>query len=133
MLFIKWVTFIDISNDYLIYCHAMNRIESNRVIYLLFNNNNNNNNNNYHLHNRWCPMRPSLSPKKKCRVGRLLERAKESGRSDDTIEVIRRRFKTHVESCVPILESMKASGTVVHTIDSAKSVQQVYDSVVAFF
>lgn len=66
-------------------------------------------------------------------VGRLLERAKESGRSDDTIEVIRRRFKTHVESCLPILESMRASGVVVHTIDSAKSVQQVYDSVAPLF
>jgi adenylate kinase family enzyme len=63
------------------------------------------------------------------RVGRLLERAKDSGRSDDKIEVIRRRFKTHVESCLPILERLKTEGTIVHTIDSAKSVQQVYDSV----
>jgi len=62
-------------------------------------------------------------------VGRLLERAKDSGRSDDKIEVIRRRFKTHVESCLPILERLKTEGTIVHTIDSAKSVQQVYDSV----
>jgi len=66
-------------------------------------------------------------------VGRLLERGKDSGRSDDTIEVIRRRFKTHVESCVPILESMRESGTVVRTIDSARSVEKVYENVVAYF
>jgi len=66
-------------------------------------------------------------------VGRLLERAKESGRSDDKIEVIRKRFKTHVESCVPILESFQVNGTPLHTIDSAKSVQQVYESVTKLF
>lgn len=66
-------------------------------------------------------------------VGRLLERAKDSGRSDDKIEVIRRRFKTHVESCLPIIERFQTQGTDLHTIDSAKSVQQVYDSVVKLF
>ena len=67
------------------------------------------------------------------RVGRLLERAKDSGRSDDKIEVIRKRFKTHVESCLPIIERFQTQGTVLHTIDSAKSVQQVYDSVAKLF
>ena len=66
-------------------------------------------------------------------VGRLLERAKDSGRSDDKIEVIRKRFKTHVESCLPIIERFQSQGTVLHTIDSAKSVQQVYDSVTKLF
>lgn len=66
-------------------------------------------------------------------VGRLLERAKDSGRSDDTIEVIRRRFKTHVESCLPILERFQKQGTPLHTIDSAKSVEKVYASVIEIF
>jgi len=66
-------------------------------------------------------------------VGRLLERAKDSGRSDDTIEVIRKRFKTHVESCVPILECFQTRGIRLHTIDSAKSVQQVFASVSKLF
>jgi triosephosphate isomerase len=71
-----------------------------------------------------------LSPQ---RVGRLLERAKDSGRSDDTIEVIRRRFKTHVDSCLPILERFRAEGTPLHTIDSARSVDTVYASVARLF
>ena len=45
------------------------------------------------------------------RVGRLLERAKESGRSDDKIDVIRKRFNTHVKSCLPILERFQTQGT----------------------
>lgn len=66
-------------------------------------------------------------------VGRLLERAKESGRSDDKIEVIRKRFKTHVESTVPILDYFGTQGTALHNIDSAKSIEQVYETVVALF
>lgn len=66
-------------------------------------------------------------------VGRLLERAKESGRSDDNIEVIRKRFKTHVESTVPILDYFGTQLTPLHNIDSAKSIEQVYESVVALF
>jgi len=66
-------------------------------------------------------------------VGRLLERAKDSGRSDDTMEVIRRRFQTHVDSCLPILERFQKEGTPLHTIDSARSVNQVYASVTKLF
>eukprot|EP00531_Pseudo-nitzschia_arenysensis_P003806 CAMPEP_0116147448 /NCGR_PEP_ID=MMETSP0329-20121206/17759_1 /TAXON_ID=697910 /ORGANISM="Pseudo-nitzschia arenysensis, Strain B593" /LENGTH=508 /DNA_ID=CAMNT_0003643375 /DNA_START=54 /DNA_END=1580 /DNA_ORIENTATION=+ len=66
-------------------------------------------------------------------VGRLLERAKDSGRSDDNIEVIRKRFKTHVASCLPIIERFQSNGTPLHTIDSARSVQQVYASVTKLF
>jgi len=54
-----------------------------------------------------------------------LERGKDSGRSDDTIEVIRKRFKTHQESAVPIIGYFKTQNIPVHTIDSAKGVEQV--------
>mmetsp|Transcript_25786 Transcript_25786/g.48070 ORF Transcript_25786/g.48070 Transcript_25786/m.48070 type:complete len:234 (-) Transcript_25786:1645-2346(-) len=66
-------------------------------------------------------------------VGRLLERGKESGRSDDNIEVIQKRFKTHKESCLPIIQYFKDQGTTVHKIDSAKGVEQVFSSVVTLF
>jgi UMP-CMP kinase len=67
------------------------------------------------------------------RVGRLLERGKDSGRSDDTIEVIRKRFKTHQESAVPIIGYFKTQNIPVYTIDSAKGVEQVYSTVVKLF
>jgi len=62
-------------------------------------------------------------------VGRLLERGKDSGRSDDNLEVIRKRFKTHLESTVPILAYFDRMDIPLHTIDSAKGVEQVYDTV----
>mmetsp|Transcript_19128 Transcript_19128/g.39284 ORF Transcript_19128/g.39284 Transcript_19128/m.39284 type:complete len:124 (+) Transcript_19128:779-1150(+) len=67
------------------------------------------------------------------RVDRLLERGKDSGRADDAIEVIRKRFKTHIESTVPILDRFEKGGTTVHTIDSARSVNEVYASVSSLF
>lgn len=69
----------------------------------------------------------------KNRVGRLLERGKDSGRVDDNIEVIRKRFKTHQESTVPILTYFGKQNIPLHTIDSAKMVEQVYDSVEQLF
>lgn len=66
-------------------------------------------------------------------VGRLLERGKESGRSDDNIDVIRKRFRTHQQSTVPILQFLQQNNVPVHTIDSAKSIEQVYDSVLTYF
>ena len=67
------------------------------------------------------------------RIGRLLERAKDSGRSDDAIGVIRKRFATHATSTVPILEHFREGGTTVHTIDSARSVEGVFASVAPLF
>ncbi|KAG7351161.1 uridylate kinase [Nitzschia inconspicua] len=66
-------------------------------------------------------------------VGRLLERGKDSGRSDDNIETIRKRFKTHQESAVPIIDYFQQQGIQVHKIDSARSVIQVYASVLLLF
>jgi UMP-CMP kinase len=34
---------------------------------------------------------------------RLLERGKTSGRSDDNIETIKKRFRTYIESTVPVI------------------------------
>ena len=66
-------------------------------------------------------------------VGRLLERGQSSGRVDDTIEVIRKRFHTHVKDCMPIVEAYTKSGVTVHQIASDKTVEDVYKSVRALF
>ncbi|OEU18347.1 ADK-domain-containing protein [Fragilariopsis cylindrus CCMP1102] len=66
-------------------------------------------------------------------VGRLLERGKDSGRVDDNMEVIRKRFKTHQENTVPILTYFGKQHIPLHTIDSAKMVEHVYNSVEPLF
>lgn len=47
---------------------------------------------------------------------RLLERGKTSGRSDDNIESIRKRFKTFVSETMPIIKSFEAKGKSKHVI-----------------
>ncbi|CAJ1953130.1 unnamed protein product [Cylindrotheca closterium] len=65
--------------------------------------------------------------------GRLLERGKSSGRSDDNIDTIRKRFQTHKAESLPIIQYFENNGTTVHTIESDKGVEQVYEKVVALF
>ena len=65
--------------------------------------------------------------------GRLLERGKSSGRSDDNIDTIRKRFQTHKAESLPIIQYFENNGTSVHKIESDKGVEQVYDIVVALF
>ncbi|EAN93509.1 putative adenylate kinase [Trypanosoma cruzi] len=60
---------------------------------------------------------------------RVLHRAKEgSGRDDDDIEVLRRRFRTNVELCMPVVERYKAENRL-HTIDANRSREEVYGDV----
>lgn len=47
---------------------------------------------------------------------RLLSRAQSSGRSDDNIEVIKKRFKTHKECSAPILPELKKMGPYIEVI-----------------
>lgn len=44
---------------------------------------------------------------------RLIERSKNSGRSDDNIEVIKKRFKTHRECSAPIIPEVKKMGPYI--------------------
>ena len=44
---------------------------------------------------------------------RLIERAKSSGRIDDNLEVIKKRFKTHMEESKPIEEKLKKMGPYI--------------------
>lgn len=55
---------------------------------------------------------------------RLLERGKTSGRSDDNIESIRKRFNTFVVTSMPVIQYYEAKGKV-HRIDATKSVEDV--------
>jgi UMP-CMP kinase len=65
-------------------------------------------------------------------VGRLLERSKTSGRSDDNLDTIRKRFQTFQRDSYPIVE-MYDSQDKVKRIASDQSVEQVYQAVEAFF
>ena len=58
-------------------------------------------------------------------VGRLLERGKSSGRTDDNMDTIRKRFQTHVEACTPVLKRYGRDG-ILHTISSDQTVDEVY-------
>jgi UMP-CMP kinase len=65
-------------------------------------------------------------------VGRLLERGQTSGRSDDTLAVIRKRFNTYQEESMPIVQTYQAQGKV-RKIASDKPVQDVYNQVAKLF
>jgi UMP-CMP kinase len=65
-------------------------------------------------------------------VGRLLERGQTSGRSDDNLDVIRKRFKTFQQESYPIVEFYESQGKV-ERIRSDQSVDQVYAKVEALF
>lgn len=63
---------------------------------------------------------------------RLLERGKTSGRSDDNIESIRKRFKTFIDTSMPVISYYEAKGKV-HRIDATKSIEEVTADVVKLF
>lgn len=61
-------------------------------------------------------------------VGRLLERGKTSGRSDDTVDVIRKRFQTYREEEGPIVALYEKEGKV-RKMASDRSVEDIYSDV----
>ena len=58
-------------------------------------------------------------------TARLLERAKTSGRADDNIEAIKKRFKTYQEKSVPVLEYFKKDNRAFE-IDAGRDVETVF-------
>lgn len=56
---------------------------------------------------------------------RLLERGKTSGREDDNVESIKKRFKTYEHDTMPVIEYYGSQDKVAK-IDSSPSVDQVY-------
>ncbi|CAI4046354.1 hypothetical protein SUVZ_11G1870 [Saccharomyces uvarum] len=59
---------------------------------------------------------------------RLLERGKTSGRSDDNIESIKKRFKTFKDTSMPVIEYFETKSNVVR-IRCDKPVDEVYKDV----
>jgi len=60
---------------------------------------------------------------------RLIARGKTSGRVDDNIESIKKRFKTFEAQTLPILDIIQKEGISVQKIDSSKSIENVFASV----
>lgn len=59
---------------------------------------------------------------------RLLVRGQTSGRSDDNEESIKKRFKTFVDTSMPVVNMFENEGRVVK-IDATKSPEKVYEAV----
>merc|ERR1712194_948336 len=59
-------------------------------------------------------------------TSRILERAKTSGRNDDSIDVIRKRFETYRSESMPVIEKY---GDKVRKIIADKSVEEVFKEV----
>jgi UMP-CMP kinase len=63
---------------------------------------------------------------------RLLNRGKTSGRSDDNAESIKKRFKTFVETSMPVVEYFEKEERVV-TVSAVPPPDKVYEEVKAKF
>ncbi|KAM7222135.1 uridylate kinase [Rhypophila decipiens] len=58
---------------------------------------------------------------------RLLERGKTSGRSDDNIQSIKKRFRTFIETSMPVVDHYEKEGRVVK-ITATAAPQKVYEA-----
>jgi adenylate kinase len=61
---------------------------------------------------------------------RLLERGKTSGRADDNMDTIRKRFETFTSKSIPVLDYYKEQ-SVAHVVSSAQPPAEVYAEVKA--
>ncbi|EKG14756.1 Adenylate kinase [Macrophomina phaseolina MS6] len=61
---------------------------------------------------------------------RLLNRGKTSGRADDNIDSIRKRFKTFIETSMPVVDEFASQGRVVK-VDATQTPEEVYEVVKA--
>jgi UMP-CMP kinase len=60
---------------------------------------------------------------------RVMERGKTSGRSDDNIESLRKRFATFLAETMPVVDNVRAiAPSLVHTINSARPLDDVFES-----
>lgn len=56
---------------------------------------------------------------------RLLERGKTSGREDDNVESIKKRFRTFEETSMPVVDMYREQGKLVE-VDAEKTIPEVY-------
>lgn len=68
----------------------------------------------------------------KVMLDRLLERGKTSGRSDDNVESIRKRFLTYEQSTRPIIEHFRSNGKV-REVNADRHVDEVFAEVSVHF
>lgn len=61
---------------------------------------------------------------------RIIERSKTSGRDDDNLESLRKRFKTFRDTSMPVVDMYRKEGKVAD-IDSSVSIPEVYEQVKA--
>lgn len=66
-----------------------------------------------------------LEAEEEALVKRLVERGKTSGRSDDNIETIRKRFKTHYAESEPIVKELKTMGPSIQ-VNAIGTVEEVF-------
>jgi len=69
-----------------------------------------------------------LTCPEKVLLERLLERGKTSGREDDNEESIKKRFRTFIETSLPVIEHYQKQNKVVQ-IDSDQPIEQVYSQI----
>ena len=65
-------------------------------------------------------------------LDRLLDRGKTSGRNDDNVDSIKKRFATYRESTMPIVDHFRRQGKV-REVDSTRSPEEVYADVAKLF
>jgi adenylate kinase family enzyme len=53
-------------------------------------------------------------------------------RPDDNLETMRKRFQTHVTTCVPVLAHYEKKGKL-RQVDASKGVEEVYSQIKRFF
>ncbi|KAF4614644.1 hypothetical protein D9613_002830 [Agrocybe pediades] len=58
-------------------------------------------------------------------LGRLLERGKTSGREDDNVESIKKRFRTYKSDTMPVIQYYSEQGKVAE-VDSSGSIEEVH-------
>jgi UMP-CMP kinase len=63
---------------------------------------------------------------------RLLQRGQTSGRADDNIESIKKRFRVFVETSMPVVQEFESQGKVVK-VNAERSPDEVYADVVKMF
>lgn len=68
----------------------------------------------------------------KVMLDRLLERGKTSGRNDDNVESIRKRFLTYEQSTRPIIEHFRTIGKV-REVDANRPIDDVFAEVSVHF
>jgi len=66
-----------------------------------------------------------LSCTEEVMLARLLERGKTSGREDDNVDSIKKRFKTFEELSMPVVQHYRTLNKVVE-VDSTRTIEKVY-------